>query len=36
MNDHHVVMFMTKPVNQKTLLNALHKVLKTVNPHPEE
>lgn len=36
MSDPNVVLFMSKPINQKTLLAALHKVLKTANPHPEE
>ncbi len=36
MADPHVVLFLSKPINQKTLLNALHRVLKTINPHPEE
>jgi DNA-binding response OmpR family regulator len=36
MSDPHVVLFMSKPINQRTLLSALHKVLNTVNPHPEE
>jgi DNA-binding response OmpR family regulator len=36
MSDPNVVLFLPKPINQKTLLAALHKVLKTVNPHPEE
>ncbi len=32
--DPNVVQFLSKPINQKVLLGALHKVLKTVNPHP--
>ena len=36
MKDPNVVMFLPKPINQKSLLGALHKVLKTVNPHPDE
>lgn len=36
MKDPNVVLFLSKPINQKTLLGALHRVLKTVNPHPEE
>ena len=34
--DPNVVLFLPKPINQKSLLGALHKVLKTVNPHPDE
>ncbi|MBI5246728.1 MAG: response regulator transcription factor [Elusimicrobia bacterium] len=33
--DPNVVLFMTKPISQKKLLAALHKVLNTVNPYPE-
>ena len=36
MADPNVALFMSKPINQKTLLGALHKILKTVNPHPDE
>jgi len=35
MSDTNVVQFLAKPINQKVLLGALHKVLKTVNPHPD-
>ncbi|MFI5363820.1 MAG: response regulator, partial [Elusimicrobiota bacterium] len=31
--DPNVVLFLQKPINQNSLLGALHKVLKTVNPH---
>ena len=34
--DPNVVLFLSKPLNQKSLLGALHKVLGTVNPRPEE
>ena len=36
MKDPNVIMFLPKPINQKSLLGALHKVLNTVNPHPDE
>jgi DNA-binding response OmpR family regulator len=36
MTDPNVVLFLSKPINQKKLLGALHRVLKTVNPQPEE
>jgi YesN/AraC family two-component response regulator len=36
MKDPNVVQFLSKPINQKILLGALHRVLKTVNPHPDE
>ncbi len=34
MKDPNVVLFLSKPINQKTLLGALHRILKTANPHP--
>jgi DNA-binding response OmpR family regulator len=34
--DPNVVLLLAKPINQNTLLAALHKVLKTRNPHPKE
>jgi two-component system, NtrC family, response regulator GlrR len=36
MKDPNVVQFLSKPINQKVLLAALHRVLNTVNPHPDE
>ena len=33
--DPNVVLFLSKPINQNTLLAALHRVLKTKNPHPQ-
>jgi DNA-binding response OmpR family regulator len=36
MADPNVVLFLSKPINQKKLLGALHRVLKTVNPEPEQ
>lgn len=36
MSDPHIVLFLSKPFNQKKLLQALHKVLGTKSPHPEE
>jgi DNA-binding response OmpR family regulator len=35
MKDPNVVLFLQKPINQNSLLGALHKVLKTRNPHAE-
>jgi CheY-like chemotaxis protein len=34
--DPNVVLFLSKPINQNTLLAALHRVLKTRNPHAPE
>ena len=36
MADPNVVLFLSKPINQKKLLGALHRVLMTVNPEPEQ
>jgi CheY-like chemotaxis protein len=33
--DPNVVLFLSKPINQNSLLSALHRVLKTQNPHAE-
>lgn len=35
MADPNVALFLSKPINQKKLLGALHRVCKTVNPQPE-
>lgn len=34
MKDPNVALFLSKPINQKTLLGALHRILKTANPRP--
>lgn len=36
MTDPNVALFLSKPINQKKLLGALHRVLNTVNPDPEK
>ena len=36
MKDPNVVLFLAKPINQKALLGALHKVLKTAAPNTEK
>ena len=36
MADPNVALFLSKPINQKKLLGALHRVCKTVNPEPEQ
>lgn len=36
MTDPNVALFLSKPINQKKLLGALHRVCKTVNPEPEQ
>jgi DNA-binding response OmpR family regulator len=36
MTDPNVALFLSKPINQKKLLGALHRVCGTVNPEPEQ